>query len=260
MIVNRDSNDIGFMDIKTNKMIGNVFLGQQRQPAHGDDVAGRPLRRHRRHARQQGVHHRHADAAARQGHPDRHRARAPRVLARQPLVLPGQSGRRLDLGDRHAVAEQDQDDPGVRRAAQRHLPARRVEGLHRQLRRALGRRDRRAAARAAQEDPGRAACRASRSWIPAKYLGEIKGINIAAPSIDGRYLYAADSDLAIVGVIDTREDKVIKTIRVGPRSVAHLHEPRRQVRHHRQQRRRDDLDHRHAHRTAWPRRSKRART
>jgi YVTN family beta-propeller protein len=50
---------------------------------------------------------------------------------------------------------------------------------------------------------------------PAKYLGEIKGINIAAPSPDGRYLYAADSDLAVVGVIDTREDKVIKTIRVG---------------------------------------------
>jgi YVTN family beta-propeller protein len=50
---------------------------------------------------------------------------------------------------------------------------------------------------------------------PQKYLGEIKGINIAAPSIDGRYLYAADSDLAIVAVIDTREDKVVKTIRVG---------------------------------------------
>src|SRR6188768_1741603 len=50
---------------------------------------------------------------------------------------------------------------------------------------------------------------------PAKYLGEIKGINIAAPSVDGKYLYAADGDLGIVGVIDTREDKVIKTIRVG---------------------------------------------
>ena len=50
---------------------------------------------------------------------------------------------------------------------------------------------------------------------PAKYLSEIKGINIAAPTPDGRYLYAADSDLGIVGVIDTREDKVIKTIRVG---------------------------------------------
>jgi YVTN family beta-propeller protein len=50
---------------------------------------------------------------------------------------------------------------------------------------------------------------------PDKYLSEIKGINIAAPSNDGRYLYAADSDLSVVGVIDTREDKVIKTIRVG---------------------------------------------
>ncbi len=46
----------------------------------------------------------------------------------------------------------------------------------------------------------------------------------------------------------------------GPRSVAHLHEPRRQVRHHRQQRRRDDLDHRYAGRTASRRRSRRVRT
>jgi YVTN family beta-propeller protein len=51
---------------------------------------------------------------------------------------------------------------------------------------------------------------------PSKYLGEIKGINIAAPSNDGRFLYAADTDLGVVGVIDTLEDKVIKTIRVGP--------------------------------------------
>ncbi len=50
---------------------------------------------------------------------------------------------------------------------------------------------------------------------PAKYLGEIKGINIAAPTNDGRYLYAADGDLGVVGVIDPREDKMIKTIRVG---------------------------------------------
>jgi YVTN family beta-propeller protein len=50
---------------------------------------------------------------------------------------------------------------------------------------------------------------------PQKYLGEIKGINIAAPSNDGRYLYVADSDLAVVSVIDIREDRVIKTIRVG---------------------------------------------
>ena len=50
---------------------------------------------------------------------------------------------------------------------------------------------------------------------PEKYLGEINGINIAAPSNDGRFLYAADGDLGVVGVIDTREDKVVKVIRVG---------------------------------------------
>src|SRR5262245_46346143 len=50
---------------------------------------------------------------------------------------------------------------------------------------------------------------------PDKYLGEIKGINIAAPGNDGRFLYAADGDLGVVGVIDTREDKVVKVIRVG---------------------------------------------
>ena len=50
---------------------------------------------------------------------------------------------------------------------------------------------------------------------PAKYLSDIKGINIPQITNDGRYLYAADTDLGIVGVIDPREDKVIKVIRVG---------------------------------------------
>jgi YVTN family beta-propeller protein len=50
---------------------------------------------------------------------------------------------------------------------------------------------------------------------PDKYLGEIHGINIAMLSNDGRWLYAADGDLGVVAVIDPREDKVVKTIRVG---------------------------------------------
>jgi YVTN family beta-propeller protein len=50
---------------------------------------------------------------------------------------------------------------------------------------------------------------------PDKYQSGIKGINIAAPSNDGRYLYAADGDLGVVGVIDSREDKIVKVIRVG---------------------------------------------
>jgi YVTN family beta-propeller protein len=50
---------------------------------------------------------------------------------------------------------------------------------------------------------------------PDKYLGEIKGINIAMLSNDGKMLYAADGDLGVVAVIDPVEDKVLKTIRVG---------------------------------------------
>ncbi|VAX01886.1 hypothetical protein MNBD_GAMMA22-190 [hydrothermal vent metagenome] len=50
---------------------------------------------------------------------------------------------------------------------------------------------------------------------PERYLGDIKGISNVSISNDGRYLYAADGDLGIVSVIDAREDKVIKQIRVG---------------------------------------------
>jgi YVTN family beta-propeller protein len=50
---------------------------------------------------------------------------------------------------------------------------------------------------------------------PDHYLGEIKGINIAALANDGRTLYAADSDLGTVSIIDSREDKVLKVIKVG---------------------------------------------
>ena len=50
---------------------------------------------------------------------------------------------------------------------------------------------------------------------PERYYKEVHGINIAMPTPDGRYLYAADGDMGMVGVVDTREDKVIKTIQVG---------------------------------------------
>jgi YVTN family beta-propeller protein len=50
---------------------------------------------------------------------------------------------------------------------------------------------------------------------PERYLKDPHGINAAMFSPDGKYIYAADGDLGIVGVIDPREDKVIKVIRVG---------------------------------------------
>jgi YVTN family beta-propeller protein len=51
---------------------------------------------------------------------------------------------------------------------------------------------------------------------PDRYLGEIHGVSSASISNDGRYLYAADGDLGMVAVIDTREDRVVKRIPVGP--------------------------------------------
>ena len=82
---------------------------------------------------------------------------------------------------------------------------------------------------------------------PAKYLGEIKGINIAALSNDGRYLYAADGTLGVVGVIDTQTDRVIKVIRVGPDPwrIYMSHDGR--YASNSQQRRRDHFDYRYAH-------------
>ncbi len=53
------------------------------------------------------------------------------------------------------------------------------------------------------------------SLDPERYLSDIKGISNVSISNDGRYLYAADGDLGIVSVIDSRDDKVVKQIRVG---------------------------------------------
>ena len=50
---------------------------------------------------------------------------------------------------------------------------------------------------------------------PTRTLSKVKGGSNATPSIDGRTLYVADSDLGVVSVIDTREDKLVKQIRVG---------------------------------------------
>jgi hypothetical protein len=91
MIVNRDSNDIGFMDIKTNKMISNVFLGNNvnphmvmMSPDGGMSTGG---------TRANKVHHRHRTLQLVKSF--RPTSRPSTSLRRQPLVLPGQPGRRL---------------------------------------------------------------------------------------------------------------------------------------------------------------------
>jgi YVTN family beta-propeller protein len=214
MIVNRDSNDIGFMDIKSRKMIGNVFLGNNVNPhmvmmsPDGRYVVTGGTRANKAFIIDtrtlQLVKTIPVDIAPEhlafspdsrwyyQGNPD---GDSISVIDMQSLskvkTIPGfveplnvtftPDGSKAYVGNygSHWVGVID---------VRRHELLKKIQ---------IG------------QVPGVA------KLDPAKYLGEIKGINIAAPTPDGRYLYAADSDLAVVGVIDTREDKVIKVIRVG---------------------------------------------
>ena len=214
MIVNRDSNDIGFMDLKSRKMIGRTFLGNNVNPhmvmmspdgryvVTGGTRANkafiidtRTLQLVKTIAVDIAPEHLAFSPDGRwyyQGNPD---GDSVSVIDMQSLTkiktIPGfveplnvtftPDGTKAYVGNygAHWVGVID---------VRRHELLKKIQ---------------------VAEVPGVA------KLDPAKYLGEIKGINIAAISNDGRYLYAADADLNVVSVIDTREDKVIKTIRVG---------------------------------------------
>ena len=215
MIVNRDSNDIGFMDIKTKKMIGSVFLGNNVNPhmvmmspdgryvVTGGTRANkafiidvRTLKLVKTIPVDIAPEHLAFSPDGRwyyQGNPD---GDSISVIDMQSLTkiktIPGfveplnvtftPDGSKAYVGNygAHWVGVID---------VRRHELLKKIQ---------------------IAEVPGVA------RLDPDKYLSEIKGINIAAISNDGRYLYTADSDLGVVGVIDTREDKVVKVIRVGP--------------------------------------------
>ena len=214
MIVNRDSNDIGFMDLKTRKMIGRTFLGNNVNPhmvmmspdgryvVTGGTRANkafiidtRTLQLIKTISVDLAPEHLAFSPDGRwyyQGNPD---GDSVSVIDMQSLTkiktIPGfveplnvtftPDGSKAYVGNygAHWVGVID---------VRRHELLKKIQ---------------------VAEVPGVA------KLDPAKYLGEIKGINIAALSNDGRYLYVADSDLNVVSVIDTREDRVIKTIRVG---------------------------------------------
>jgi YVTN family beta-propeller protein len=214
MIVNRDSNDISFMDIKTHKMVGKTFLGNNVNPhmvmmsPDGRYVVTGGTRANKAYIIDtrtlQLVKVIPTDIAPEhlafspdsrwyyQGNPD---GDSISVIDMQSLTkiktIPGfvepLNVTFLPDGSKAYVGNYGAHWVGV-------IDVRRHELLKKIQVAAV---------------PGVA------KLDPDKYLGEIKGINIAAPSNDGRFLYAADSDLGIVGVIDTREDKVIKHIRVG---------------------------------------------
>lgn len=48
-----------------------------------------------------------------------------------------------------------------------------------------------------------------------RYLSELQGIANPTLTRDGRFVYAADGDAGVVGVIDTRTDRVVTTLKVG---------------------------------------------
>lgn len=214
MIVNRDSNDIAFMDIKTKKMVGSVFLGNNVNPhmvmmsPDGRYVVTGGTRANKAFIIDtktlQLVKTIQVDIAPEhlafspdsrwyyQGNPD---GDSISVIDMQSLskvkTIPG-FVEPLNVtftpdGSKAYVGNYGAHWVGV-------IDVRRHELLKKIQVAAV---------------PGIA------KLDPDKYLGEIKGINMAVPSNDGRFLYAADSDLGVVGVIDTREDKVIKVIRVG---------------------------------------------
>jgi YVTN family beta-propeller protein len=50
---------------------------------------------------------------------------------------------------------------------------------------------------------------------PQRYLSEVKGIVNPTLTSDGAFVYAADSDSGVLAIIDTKTDKVVKTLQVG---------------------------------------------
>jgi YVTN family beta-propeller protein len=64
--------------------------------------------------------------------------------------------------------------------------------------------------RLAVGDVGRVAAR-----DPQRYLSEIKGIVNPTLTRDGAFAYAADSDSGVLAIIDTKTDKIVKTLQVG---------------------------------------------
>ena len=214
LIVNRDSNDIGFMDIKTHRMIGKVFLGNNVNPhmammsPDGRYVVTGGTRANKAFiidvATLQLVKVIPVDIAPEhlaispdgryyyQGNPEGDSISVIDMVSlskiktisgfKEPLnvtFLPDGSKAYVGNYGAHWLGVID---------VKRHELLKKIQ---------------------VAEVPARA------KLDPDRYLGEIKGVSNASITNDGRYLYAADSDLGVVGVIDTREDKVVKQIRVG---------------------------------------------
>ena len=246
MIVNRDSNDIGFMDIKTNKMIGNVFLGNNVNPhmvmmsPDGRYVVTGGTRANKAYIIDtrtlQLVKVIPTDIAPEhlafspdsrwyyQGNPD---GDSISVIDMQSLskikTIPGfvepLNVTFLPDGSKAYVGNYGAHWVGV-------IDVRRHELLKKIQVGSSARRRQARSGQVSRRDQGHQHRRAV----------ERRPLSLRRRQRPGRRRRHRHAR----GQGDQDDPR-----RHG--SVAHLHEPRRQVRHHRQQRRRDDLDHRHAH-------------
>ena len=214
MIVNRDSNDIGFLDIKTNKLVGSTFLGNNVNPhmvmmsPDGRYVVtggtrsntayiidARTLELVKKIPVGIGPEHLAFSPDGRfyyQGNPDNDSITVIDMQALRPIKTIEGLVEPLNItftpdGTKAYIGNYGAHWIGVIDVT-RHELIKKIQ---------------------VAQVPGVS------KLDPAKYLGEIKGISNATMSADGRYLYAADGDLGVVSVIDTREDKVVKVIRVG---------------------------------------------
>ena len=214
VIVNRDSNDISFMDIKTHKIVGSVFLGNNVNPhmammssdgrwvvtggtrankAYVIDVATLTLKKeipvgfapeHLAFSPDGRYYY--------QGNPDGDSISVIDMVSLTVIkTIPG-FAEPLNItftpdGSKAYVANYGSHWVGVIDVSRHEL----LKKIH------VG------------------SAPAIASLDPERYLGGIKGVSNVSISNDGRYLYAADGDLGIVTVIDSREDKVIKQIPVG---------------------------------------------
>ncbi len=214
VIVNRDSNDIAFMDIKTNKLIGSVFLGKNVNPhmammsPDGRWVVTGGTRANRAYIIDVatlslvksipvdfGPEHLAISPDGRyyyQGNPDGDSVSVIDLVTQSKIRTIKGFAEPLNItftpdGSKAYVANYGAHWVGVVDVSRHELLKKIHVGTVPEI----------------------------SALDPERYLGDIKGISNASISRDGRYLYAADGDLGIVSVIDTRDDRVIKQIKVG---------------------------------------------
>src|SRR6266581_4715337 len=205
MIVNRDSNDLGFMDLKTHKMVGRVFLGNNVNPhmvmmsPDGRYVVTGGTRANKAYI---------VDVRTLKLVKVINVDIAPEHLAFSPdsrwYYQGNPEGDSISIIDMQSLTK-IKTIPGFQEPLNVNFTADGANWVgvvdvrrHELLKKIQ-----------IAEFPGIA------KLDPDKHLSEVHGINIAMMAADGRYMYAADGDLGVVGVIDSREDKIVKVIRVG---------------------------------------------